>query len=157
MFASCTACGFRALGPHTADVQRSNNGFARGFFSKSLRRPGCTLSRLHSSKEYDRPMTQSIETPEPGSLAPTLDRAGAHQGLGSVTTPASRRSVPPRLLNFDHFHKLCLLPGRIPGKVRKASVQMLRSAARVTMLRLGWWGLPSCNTQHVHGPEEKLK
>ena len=106
-------------------------GLPEAFFSKSSRRPGCTLSRLHSSKEYDRPMTQSIATPEPSSLAPTLDRAGAHQGLGSVTTPPSRRSVPLRLLNFDHFHRLCLLPGRIPGKVRRASVQMLRSAARV--------------------------
>ena len=38
-----------------------------------LRWPDCTLSRLRA--EYDRPVTQSIATPEPSSRTiPTLDR-----------------------------------------------------------------------------------
>ena len=37
--------------------------------------PDCTLSRLRA-EEYDRPVTQSIATPEPSSRTiPTLDRA----------------------------------------------------------------------------------
>ena len=39
-----------------------------------LRWPDCTLSRLRA-EEYDRPVTQSIATPEPSSRTiPTLDR-----------------------------------------------------------------------------------
>ena len=38
--------------------------------SLPFRRPDCTLSRLHTSKEYDRQVTQSIGTPEPGFCEP---------------------------------------------------------------------------------------
>ena len=60
-----------------------------------LRWPDCTLSRLRA-EEYDRPVTQSIASPEPSSRTiPTLDRTlVAHQSLECVTTPGSRRSCP---------------------------------------------------------------
>ena len=40
---------------------RSHSGFARGFSSKISRSPDCTWSRL-PSREYDRPVTQSMAT-----------------------------------------------------------------------------------------------
>ena len=60
-----------------------------------LRWPDCTLSRLRA-EEYDRPVTQSIATPEPSSRTiPTLDwTLVAHWSVECVTTPRSRRSCP---------------------------------------------------------------
>ena len=72
-----------------------------------LRRPDCTLSRLRA-EEYDRPVTQSIATPEPSSRTiPTLDRTLlARWSLECVTTlleptVLSRLSCLPFHLNFD--------------------------------------------------------
>ena len=58
-----------------------------------LRWPDCTLSRLRA-EEYDRPVTQSIATPEPSSRTiPTLDRTlVALWSLECVATLGSRRS-----------------------------------------------------------------
>ena len=55
-----------------------------------LRRPDCTLSRLRAD-EYDRPVTQSIATPEPSSRTiPTLDQVLVScKSLECVTTPES--------------------------------------------------------------------
>ena len=60
-----------------------------------LRWPDCTLSRLRA-EEYDRPVTQSIATPEPSSRTiPTLDRTlVARWSRECVATPGSRRSCP---------------------------------------------------------------
>ena len=60
-----------------------------------LRWPDCTLSRLRA-EEHDRPVTQSIATPEPSSRTiPTLDRTlVACKSFECVTTPGSRRSCP---------------------------------------------------------------
>ena len=60
-----------------------------------LRWPDCTLSRLRA-EEYDRPVTQSMATPEPSSRTiPTLDRTlVARQSLECVATLGSRRSCP---------------------------------------------------------------
>ena len=60
-----------------------------------LRWPDCTLSRLRA-EEYDRPVTQSIATPEPSSRTiPTPDRTlVARWCLECVTTLGSRRSCP---------------------------------------------------------------
>ena len=57
--------------------------------------PDSTLSRLRA-EEYDRPVTQSIATPEPSSRTiSTLDRTlVARESLECVTTPGSRRSGP---------------------------------------------------------------
>ena len=61
-------------------------------FTWPLRRPDCASSRLHS-REYDRPVTQWMATPEPGC-------PGRHTREPKVS---SKMSVPPRLLNIDHF------------------------------------------------------
>ena len=60
-----------------------------------LRWPDCTLSRLRE-EEYDRPVTQSIATPEPSSRTiATLDGTlVARWSLECVTTPGSRRTCP---------------------------------------------------------------
>ena len=67
-------------------------GWPQRLFTLPLRRPDCTLSRLSAStsEEYDRPVTQSKATPEPGCQ----DRAAAHKGLECLTTPGSRRTCP---------------------------------------------------------------
>ena len=57
---------------HDHGRQRSDRGPQHNFLP--LRWPDCTSSRLRA-EEYDRPMTQSIATPEPSSRTiPTLDR-----------------------------------------------------------------------------------
>ena len=60
-----------------------------------LRWPACTLSRLRA-EEYDRPVTQSIATPEPSSMTIlTPDRTlVARWSLECVTTLGSRQSCP---------------------------------------------------------------
>ena len=62
---------------NTFSVSTITDGYARaGSYSSCLplSRPDCTLSRLRA-EEYDRPVTQSIATPEPSSRTiPTLDR-----------------------------------------------------------------------------------
>ena len=75
-----------------------------------LRLSDCTLSRLRA-EEYDRPVTQSIATPEPSSRTiPTLDRTlVARWSLECVATLGSRRSCP---ISADRFHQPCLLPWR---------------------------------------------
>ena len=66
-------------------VPINTDGYARGG-SRSpylpFRRPHCTLNRLRA-EEYDRPVTQSIATPEPSS------RTIRHE---CVTTPGSQQS-----------------------------------------------------------------
>ena len=58
-----------------------------------LRGLDCTLSRLRA-EEYDRPVTQSIATPEPSSRTiPTLDRTLVAR-IECVATPGSRRLCP---------------------------------------------------------------
>ena len=57
---------------HDHGRQRSGRGPQHTFLP--LRWPDCTLSRLRA-EEYDRPVTQSIATPEPSSRTiPTLDQ-----------------------------------------------------------------------------------
>ena len=57
---------------HDHGRQRSGRGPQHTFLP--LRWPDCTSSRLRA-EEYDRPVTQSIATPEPSSRTiPTLDR-----------------------------------------------------------------------------------
>ena len=82
------------------------------------RRPDCTLSRLRA-EEYDRPVTQSIATPEPSSR--TIPHPGSDAGRPlepwvcrhtREPTVLSRVSCRPFHLNIDRFHQPCLLPGR---------------------------------------------
>ena len=57
---------------HDHGRQPSDRGLQHTFLP--LRGPDCTLSRLRA-EEYDRPVTQSIATPEPSSRTiPTQDR-----------------------------------------------------------------------------------
>ena len=78
---------------HDHGRQRSDKGPQHTFLP--LRRPDCTLSRLRA-EEYDRPVTQSVATPESSSRTiPTLDRTlVARWSLECVTTLGSRRSCP---------------------------------------------------------------
>ena len=103
---------------HDHGRQRSDWGSAAPFLP--LRWPDCTLSRLRA-EEYDRPVTQSIATPERSSRTiSTLDQAlVARWSLECVTTLGSRRvlsrvSCLPLHLIFDRFHQPCLLPWRTP-------------------------------------------
>ena len=75
------------------DGKRSGRGPQHTYLP--LRWPACALSRLRA-EEYDRPVTQSIATPEPSSRTiPTLDRTlVARESLECVATPGSRRSCP---------------------------------------------------------------
>ena len=84
------ATPFQCPRPRTATL---GQGAAAPFLP--LRWPDCTLSRLRA-EEYDRPVTQSIATPEPSSRTiPTLDRTlVARLSLECVTTLGSRRSCP---------------------------------------------------------------
>ena len=64
--------------PHTFSVSTITDGNARIGGAAApflpLRRSDCTLSRLRA-EEYDRPVTQSIATPEPSSRTiPTQDQ-----------------------------------------------------------------------------------
>ena len=84
---------------------------------QSLRRPDCTSSRLRA-EEYDRRVTQSTATPEPGCPDPH-PRSSAGRLLDPWVchhtrepTVLSRVSCRPSHLNFDRFHQPCLLPGR---------------------------------------------
>ena len=78
---------------HDHGRQRSDKGPQHTFLP--LRWPDCTLSRLRA-EEYDRPVTQSLATPEPSSrTVPTLDQAlVACWSLECVATLGSRRSCP---------------------------------------------------------------
>ena len=84
-----------------------------------LRTPYCTSSRLRA-EEYDRPVTQSMATPEPSSRTiPTLDRAVALPDSSVChhtwePTVLSKVSCRPSHLNVDRFHQPCLLPWRNP-------------------------------------------
>ena len=104
-----THCVLLASGPRASwaqplpatpfSVSTITDGYARirsaAPFSP-LRWPDCTLSRLRA-EEYDRPVTQSIATPEPSSRTiTTLDRT---LGVG----------CRPSHLNFDRFHQPCLV------------------------------------------------
>ena len=85
---------------NTFSVSTITDGYARARepqLSLPLRRPDCTSSRLvaFSAEENDRPVTQSIATPEPSSRTiPTLDRAETRWSLECVTTHGSWRSCP---------------------------------------------------------------
>ena len=78
---------------HDHGRQRSGRGPQHTFLPS--RRPDCTLSRLRA-EEYDRPVTQSIATPEPSSrTTTTLGRTlVVCQSLECVATLGSRRSRP---------------------------------------------------------------
>ena len=85
------------------------------------RRPDCTLSRLATltAEEYDRPVTQSIVTLEPGCPGPhpRLSRSSLRSWVCHHTrepTVLSRVGCRPAHLTVFRFHQPCLLPGRIP-------------------------------------------
>ena len=84
--------------------------------------PDCTMSRLPTSREYDRSVTQSIATPEPllwaaawieQDLAMAPD-VSPHPGADSLV----QDELPPWFLHIDRFHQPCLSPGRIRGQLR---------------------------------------
>ena len=103
-------------------------------FSLPFRRPDCTLSRFRFSslrREYDRLVIWSIATPEQGfpghhlrssglplySLRPWMCR---HTREPTVLSRVS--SVAQCHLNFDRFHKPCLLTWRTPSLPRTTPV-----------------------------------
>ena len=112
------------LPANTCSVPEITDGGARAWwpqrwFTFPLRRPDCTLSRLHS-REYDRPATQPIATPEAGCPGPhpRSSQSSLRPRVCFHTrepTVLSRVSCRPSHLNIDRFHQFCLLPGRIPG------------------------------------------
>ena len=74
-------CAFMAIRVHPLpaicfSVPTITDGYTRtrqGYtITQPLRKPDCTLSRLFAllAEEYDRPVTQSIATPEPGCPGP---------------------------------------------------------------------------------------
>ena len=103
-----SACGLTTTS--STDPSASNNTFSVSTITEGnargggrgaaapflpLRWPDCTLSRLRA-EEYDRPVAQSIATPEPSSRTiPTLDRTlVARKSLECVATLGIRRSCP---------------------------------------------------------------
>ena len=81
-----------------------------------LRWPDCTLSRLRV-EEHDRPVTQSIATPEPDfpDLHPRSSRSSLRPWVCHHTqepTVSFGVSCRPFYLNVDRFHQPCPLPAR---------------------------------------------
>ena len=78
----------------TFSVPTITGGYARTWrpLTWPLRRPDCTLSSPHTKST----MAGDLVDSDPGARfpGPTLDRAGAPEGLGCVTIPGSRRSFP---------------------------------------------------------------
>ena len=99
-----------------------------------LRRPDCTLSRLHFLllwlHEYDRPVTQSIATPEPGfpghhlgssgtvRLAKALD-VSPHPGADGLVQ-GERGGPVPWIVTV--FTSLACYPGALPTAAVKTAV-----------------------------------
>ena len=100
--------------PLPADISAHDHGrlrsslVAAALVYLALRRPDCAFSRLTAfiAEEYDRPVTQSIATPEPGCPGPHP------RSSRPEPTVLSRWSCRPSHLNTDRFHQPCLLPGR---------------------------------------------
>ena len=113
--------------------------------SLPLRRPDCTLSRLHTSKECDRPVTQSIATREPHFVASTRDAARARWGLGCVTTPGSQRSCPGwayRRLSWilTVFTRLACFHGAFRDRWGLSSPYQVVTTARSSLFVSHWDG-----------------
>ena len=98
--------------PLPADISAHDHGrlrsslVAAALVYLALRRPDCTFSRLTAfiAEEYDRPVTQSIATPEPGCPGPH-PRSSRPEADGLV-----QGELPP--ISPDRFHQPCLLTGR---------------------------------------------
>ena len=98
---------------HDHGRQRSGRGPQHTFLP--IRWPDCSSSRLRA-EEYERPVTQSIATPEPG--CPDLhSRSDAGRPLElwvcrhtREPTVLSRLSCRPPHLNVDRVHRPCLFP-----------------------------------------------